>query len=194
MKLLAKGNSKLDKGVATWNIPAGKKVCGRECEGCYAFKEQKRWASVRKGREDRYELSQCDNFVELMNNELSKHKGKYVRVHSSGEFYSQEYVNKWVQIAKSNPDKVFYAYTKREEFDYSELKKCDNFVLHKSFVSVSGKRYLNYGNSAEMAKIAEKTGGFVCPLATDRTGQCGSTCTWCMEKENEDTPILFEQH
>ena len=81
-----------------------------------------------------------------------------------------------------------------EDFDFSKLVKRDNFILHKSFVEVAGKRLMNYGKSEDMLKIQAKVGGFICPLATDRTGKCGSECTWCMDKENEGTPILFEVH
>jgi hypothetical protein len=168
MKLLSKGNSKLHKGIATWSITAGKEVCGRECKGCYALKEQKRWASVRNGREVRYALSLSPKFAEVITKELDKHLGKYIRVHASGEFYSQEYVNKWAKIAKANPDKVFYAYTKRD-FDFTELEGLSNFVLHRSFVEYNGKKVANYGKAEEMSKIAEATVDLSAPL--QQTGQ-----------------------
>ncbi len=92
---------------------------------------------------------------------------------------------------------MFYAYTKRD-FDFSELHKLKNFVLHKSFVELDGKKVINYGSSDKIAEIAEKSGGFICPLAKDRTGLCGSEqkdgCTFCMQKCNEGTPILFVEH
>lgn len=194
MKLLVKGNAKLDKGVATWNIPASKEVCGRVCEGCYAVKEQERWKSVRVGRDRRLEASKRADFVDNMSAEIAKHKGKYIRVHSSGEFYSQEYIDKWAKIAEKNPDKIFYAYTKRGDFNFSKVLALPNFVLHNSYVKTVSGMKVNYGSPEYVAELAKETGGFICPLATDRTGQCGSTCTWCMDKANEGTPILFEQH
>ena len=42
MSLIQKGNAKLiASDMMMFNLPAGKKVCGRECAGCYALKEQK---------------------------------------------------------------------------------------------------------------------------------------------------------
>lgn len=38
--------------------------------------------------------------------------GAAVRVHDSGDFYSDEYLDAWVEIAKEIPDVLFYAYTK----------------------------------------------------------------------------------
>jgi hypothetical protein len=195
VKLFAKGNSKLSKDVLTFNIPAGMEVCGRECAGCYALKEQKRWKTVEVGRDKRYQLSKEDSFVDMAVEELKKSSPKFVRVHSSGEFYSQEYVDKWVEIAKRLPNLVFYTYTKRKgDFDFSELESLSNFVLHNSYVYADGKKYTNFGNTEYIEKLADSTGGFICPLAKDRTGMCGDSCTWCMEKQNQNTPILFEMH
>jgi hypothetical protein len=35
-----------------------------------------------------------------------------VRIHDSGDFYSQEYLNKWADVARALPHLTFYAYTK----------------------------------------------------------------------------------
>ncbi len=34
------------------------------------------------------------------------------RIHVAGDFFRQKYFNAWVIVAKANPDKLFYAYTK----------------------------------------------------------------------------------
>ena len=200
MKLLTKGNSKLAKEVGVWNILAGMEVCGRECDGCYALKEQKRWkGTVVSGRTKRLELSKSDSFIVNMVDEIVKSQFTYIRVHGSGEFYNQEYVDKWNAIAifvgLINPEIKFYTYTKRDkDFDFTKLDALDNFIVHRSFVEVAGKRLMNYGSAEAMDTIQKATNGFICPLATDRTGKCGSECTWCMEKENQGVPILFEAH
>ena len=200
MKLLAKGNSKLSKSVGVWNILAGMEVCNRECAGCYAIAEQKRWkGTVLKGRNNRLEASKQTDFVSSMVVEILKSKFTMIRVHGSGEFYSQKYIDDWCKIADGvkalRPYISFYTYTKRDEFDFSELVKRDNFILHKSFVEVSGKKVMNFGKLDKIEKIQQETGGFICPLATDRTGKCGtSACDFCMKKENEGIPILFEAH
>jgi len=193
-KLFTKGNSKLSKDILTWSITAGMEVCGKECKGCYAMKEQTRWKNVRDSRYTKYEFSKTDVFVPVAVKELNKYGKKFVRVHASGEFYSQEYVDKWTEIAKQCPDLIFYTYTKRmKDFDFTELKSLPNFVLHNSYVEGNGTK-TNFGSLEYIEELSKNTGGFICPLAKDRTGQCGTTCTWCMEKENEGTPILFEQH
>jgi len=194
VKLFSKGNSKLSKDVLTWSITAGMKICGRECEGCYALKEQKRFPSIVEAREARYEVSKNSKaFRQVAIAELQKYGKKYVRVHASGEFYSQEYVDTWEAIAKELPHLTFFTYTKRmEDFKFDKLKALPNFVTHNSLIDLDGTIVKNYGNVAKIAtKLPES---FICPLATDRTGMCGESCTWCMEKENEGIPILFPKH
>ena len=44
--------------------------------------------------------------------DLKKIKNKTVRVHDSGDFFSQGYMNSWFDVASQFPEKRFYAYTK----------------------------------------------------------------------------------
>ncbi len=43
--------------------------------------------------------------------ERTTKKIRIFRIHDSGDFFSQEYFNAWVETAKSRPDILFYAYT-----------------------------------------------------------------------------------
>lgn len=43
--------------------------------------------------------------------EHTKKKIRIFRIHDSGDFYSQEYFDAWVETAKKRPDILFYAYT-----------------------------------------------------------------------------------
>jgi hypothetical protein len=38
--------------------------------------------------------------------------GKFLRVHDSGDFFSDDYTLAWLSIAREVPDVIFYAYTK----------------------------------------------------------------------------------
>lgn len=40
----------------------------------------------------------------------------HVRIHGSGDFFSQEYFDKWLQVCRDNPDVKFWAFTKSVEF------------------------------------------------------------------------------
>jgi len=67
-----------------------------------------------------------DTFVTRMIKAISnKRNVTHIRVHTEGDFYSQEYLNKWARIARYfkrvNPDIKFYAYTKALHLDFSSL-------------------------------------------------------------------------
>ena len=125
MNLLTQ-NSKLKKtskslGLRVFNfgIPAYKSASGKltcpfadACvKFCYAKKGAYIWSNVQPAFEKRYQLSKTDNFVNKMNQEIIKKKPDYVRVHDSGDYYSNAYLRKWLAIAIHNPQVRFYSYT-----------------------------------------------------------------------------------
>lgn len=133
--LLGTGNTKLkntakhfDIKIFNFSIPAGNdKASGKitcpfagSCLSlCYAKKGMYRFGNVERALTKRYEASKKDDFVQRINDELSKvKKGKqvYVRIHDSGDFYSPSYFAKWLEIARLNPLVRFYAYTKSHSF------------------------------------------------------------------------------
>lgn len=111
-----------DKYFINFNIPALKTCpCRGECENlCYALSGRYIFKNVIAALEWRWKMSKRDDFRWFVNYELEKWKNKkkakgrkmYVRVHDSGDYYSKEYAMKWIQIAKDNPDCIFYSYTK----------------------------------------------------------------------------------
>jgi len=127
------GNEKL-KGIYTFSIPAGwtcpgASVClskadrnkggvtdGPKCQfRCFAASEESRLTVVRQIRWHNFDLLQkCKGKLEmarLIAADLPK-KAKVVRVHVSGDFFSQAYFEAWVIVAKMHPEVIFYAYTK----------------------------------------------------------------------------------
>lgn len=74
-----------------------------------------------------YRESKEDRFVKQM---LKRIRTRLFRIHLIGHFYSQDYVDKWVEIATKKPLTIFYAYVRSEEegsFDYS--KRPPNFFI-----------------------------------------------------------------
>lgn len=170
-----------------FNIQASKQTCGRICPGCYAHKEQVRFPTTVLGaRESRFAESKLPTFASKINAELAnlRTKPKYFRVHASGEFYSQEYIAAWEQIALANPNIIFYAYTKRlSHFDFSRLAEATNFVLINS-LQFGG---LNYGPK----ELAPST-AFICPSHEGAT--CGKSCTYCMTTQAAQNGVFFIKH
>ena len=58
-----------------------------------------------------------------------------VRIHDSGDFYNQEYYNKWCMIARMLPLITFYAYTKTLNMDLFTNKPDNLKITH----SLGGK-------------------------------------------------------
>jgi len=110
--------------ILNFSLPAyktitGKTVCpfAKDCiKYCYAQKGNYKYPSVIKGLNNRYELSKTADFVPQMNATIILQRPTHVRIHDSGDFYSIEYLLKWVDIANTNKDVIFYAYTKSIKF------------------------------------------------------------------------------
>lgn len=59
---------------------------------------------------------------------------KIVRIHVSGDFFSQTYFDAWLQVAKNNPSILFYAYTKALPLLVKRLNDIpNNFRLTASY-------------------------------------------------------------
>lgn len=134
-------NSKLKKtskelGVRVFNfgIPAYKSASGKltcpfakDCvKYCYAQKGAYIWGNVSPAFERRYEATKLDTFVDLMTQEVRRKKVDFLRIHDSGDYYSPAYLEKWLQIARNNPQTKFYSYTKSVPL-FENLELPENF-------------------------------------------------------------------
>lgn len=145
-----RGNEKLQKdnggtyNIIGFGIPADHdfiddKLMNRNtCPGalackavCYAKQGRYAMPNVRGARIRNLEMTLQDNFAEKVIADLGRmRKVNTVRIHDSGDFYSQEYLDKWIRVAKSLPYITFYAYTKNLQLDMNGLP--DNFRITQS--------------------------------------------------------------
>lgn len=135
------GNTKLAKlDTVSFNIPAfrnadGFHVCpkaGACATLCYARQGRYMLPNVARAREFNLQHARGDlrTFQRLATEDLRKIPNATVRVHDSGDFFSQGYMNAWFRIATTFPEKKFYAYTKSLHLDRS---KCpENFQIVQS--------------------------------------------------------------
>jgi hypothetical protein len=188
MKLLKYENDKL-KDQYIFNLPVSKEVCGRECPGCYALKAQKRFPkTVLPYREARLDASKRKDFVSTIVSELKTYKrtADVVRIHESGEFYSQEYINKWEAIAKALPNFRFYAFTKRiKEFNFKKIMSLPNVVIIDSLMHGG----LNYDKIEKLNKSIK-----ICPATVNSGIKCDEACGYCWSKEAQTNGIQFVKH
>ena len=163
--------------VMNFGIPAyrsrvsGKVICpfAKDCvKYCYAQKGAYNYGNVHPVFEKRYELTKQDNFVDLMCDEINEKKPKYIRVHDSGDYYSNAYIDKWFEIARRNPDVRFYSYTKsiplfegrtiphNYSIIYSEGSKVDELIdtnVHRHAKIFKDKESLTIAGYVDASKI-----------------------------------------
>jgi hypothetical protein len=196
-KLLSIGNNrKLSKDIAVFNLP-----CGTTCPGktavcrkiCYAAKAERMYKAAAAMRQRNLAASREPTFVVEMIAELDycvTHKGlSKVRIHESGDAYSQEYLNKWFEICREEPEITFLMYTK--SFHLSWVDKPDNLMVYWSIDS-STTEPVPAGPTATIVLKGERPpkGAVTCVHAND-SHYCGSECTTCwLGKQN----IYFDQH
>ena len=138
MNLLTNTNQKIKKtgkmnGVRLYefNLPAIDSCpFAEECkEYCFANKGTYLYRNVQDKYNFNFELTQdLDEFKSLIQDELESKKVEYVRIHSSGDFYSLKYLKTWVEIANNNPDVIFYGYTKSVPL-FKHITAPENFVF-----------------------------------------------------------------
>lgn len=138
MNYLIKGNKETGPEVYLFNLPIDKTCrptswCKKHCYGKIGYFLRFR-KTVKIGAERRYGLSLSDEFVETITKEIHRRKIKLVRVHTIGDFYSEKYVRKWIEIAKNCPQTYFRANTKRRDFKdiILKLNALPNFNIRES--------------------------------------------------------------
>lgn len=189
-KCLTDGNNKLAKHIMIFNLPATQQVCGRICKGCYAIKAQKMYPNVMPSRQAKLDLSMDAMFEPTVLGSIDKLGHKHVRIHESGDFYSQSYVRSWESIATKRPDVMFLAYTKRmNDFDFSGLRALPNVIVINSLFGKS----LNYGPLTKAPANAT-----ICPAYQKDVKGCGHDCNICYDLGNkaklEKDGIYFQIH
>jgi len=190
MGLLSTSNTKLGR-VCGFAIST--KSCGKYrfkkhqgCkEYCYARKIENLRPRVKAKWEDNLKRTKRKDFVEKMADELS-FSGDFIRVHVSGDFYSQEYLNKWCELAWMFQHKTFLVYTKAIDLDFS--KRPENLrVILSDDQQIWSPLHKYFDGVATMQQDKKY---FTCPYVEKRT-----TCDECMYCLNADRPkIFFKKH
>lgn len=149
-------NAKLKKqNIASFDLPQGHTCpfAGECLKFCYAGKGFYKMPSVKNKYSNNYEASLKDDFVNIANQSIKALPNiRFYRVHSSGDYYNKEYINKWLEIAKANPTKIFYSYTKSIIL-FKGLELPENLIIIQSEGTKKDSVYLDY--SKTFARIFE---------------------------------------
>jgi hypothetical protein len=128
-----RGNAKLAGEIYTFSLPAGHacpgalqclakadRETGKLQDGpsqsfrCFAAGDESRFPNVRKLRWHNFNLLRGktrEGMATLILDSLPE-DAKLVRLHVSGDFFSDSYFLAWMDVAKAKPEVLFYTYTK----------------------------------------------------------------------------------
>lgn len=138
MKMEARYGKVISFGLPAYQSQDGFKVCpgaGACAAVCYARQGQYTRGSVQNAREHNLAFVRDRGlraFTRAAIRDIKRIDAKLIRVHDSGDFFSQGYVNAWYRIARALPGVRFYAYTKSLHLDIFTGKP-GNFSLVQSF-------------------------------------------------------------
>ena len=94
---------------------------------CYAASSE-RFPAVRQHRWQNYDFVRSGGVPQLPKN------CNAVRIHASGDFYSQSYFDMWLEVCRQNPNVEFWAYTKSLNYWVARLDVIpSNLVLTASY-------------------------------------------------------------
>ncbi len=107
-------NSRLGPAIHAFNLPAEPGVCVGATAACEAACYAKGFLFRLQIRRHRLNLerSRDGRFSRSMIGEIRRGLIRAVRVHTSGDFYDRDYVEKWAEVARACPTTAFFAYTR----------------------------------------------------------------------------------
>ncbi len=174
---ITEGNSKLIN-IPLFSLPI-KKTCPQSTElcrkYCYGNKSWAQYPRVRATRNKNYTKSKQKSFVKNISEMIPKLRTKYFRIHETGDYYSQAYLDKWFEIVKAFPDIRFVTFSKSWYLDWSMMPT--NMTRFWS-VWPDSKNIPNKGNLAytihESKEFDYPVNGsiFICPYPQKRCHQC----------------------
>ena len=89
---------------------------------CYSAM-QERFPAVRNHRWQNFDYLRSGGIP------IVPEKAVAVRIHMSGDFYSQEYFDMWLQVCRDNPKVEFWAYTKSLNYWVNRLEEIPNNLI-----------------------------------------------------------------
>lgn len=154
---------------------SGKKIKDHGDIRCYAASAEVAYPNVRSGRWKNFDLLQefkgdVNGMADLIDRSL-RYFGEMqlFRIHESGDFYSQDYFDAWLQAIIKHPNIKFYAYTKALPFWIARLNEIpENFKLTASKGGTHDELIEKYGlKQAVIVNTPEEAAELKLPIDVD---------------------------
>ena len=132
-----------------------------------------------------------------MDKQIKSISNPVIRIHSSGDFYSNEYICLWIELITRNPQAKFWAYTRSWKItdlsaNLGKLHSLENIQLFASLDETSptapptGWRYCIVGTAENNSRLLN------CPEQYDSNHLSCVNCRICYSKREEN--IYFTMH
>ena len=176
------------------------------CKGCYAKKGFYNMPTVTKPREDNYTLSMKIDFTENMIKEINN--DLYFRWFDSGDIYSQEFLEKVLEVCKKTPYTNHWIPTKSRDLfsnkTWRELEALSNVKVRFSSPNING-HYANWhGSTVYTDNNQLDSNTFACKATTvmvNKKNKKGvfelkprGTCDNCRACWHNDKVIAYKLH
>ena len=192
---ISNGNKKL-KYIASFSLPPVEsclfhKYCA---EKCYARKAYRAYPNTKNAYDRNFRIVRENpgEFKKQMVEFLRSYARTYFRIHVSGDYYSQAYLNLWKEIARLFPNIRFMSFTKCYSFDYSGMP--DNMeVIFSTFDNMpkgtSNRIRKKYNKPIAHAGESNPDKAYY----NDCVDDC-SQCKICWHLSEENRGVFFHYH
>lgn len=197
-------NSKLGNRVGATSLPALVTCPGKTSycsKVCYATKGFFRFNRVGKSLADNFEAAQQNDFVVKVRKEITRTRVTAFRIHPSGDFYSNEYIQKWIDIITGAPSVKFWAYTRSWRVPelvnkLQELNKLPNLQLFASIDATTIETPPTWLRVADVTNNWDTYDSTYvrCPNQKNDAITC-EKCTYCFkEAKGLKQNVVFTEH
>lgn len=205
-KLLIDGNGKIGKGVYHFSTVPGtydysvtvngadyavKGTCPCNCIGCYGMSgNYKRYGYDTQAMRTVIARNYTEFMTRAIIAQIKADKIHFVRIHATGDFFSDEYIAAWQEIIKVCPECTFWTYTKNTAA-VAAFDALPNANIVKSLIPHYG---FNFGHCDYIIAVYNelKRQGksvYICRCGIDKNQHCNN-CKACSSHEY----VLFIEH
>jgi len=178
--------------VSEHTCPNATKLCKKYC---YAKKAERYYKNPFISRMTNTFDTLKATFIDEMKKAITHKDSKYIRIHESGDFYSQEYLDKWFKICEAFPNKQFLVYSQMFNLDWTN--KPQNMIVYWTIwpdteaIPDSGLKAFVIDNGKGMIpKYKFKVAGHKCKKGKGSKLTCDN-CLYCFKGGGN---VLFKIH
>ena len=126
-----------------------KVVDGKKTEfRCFSASQEATYTNVYNSRKKNFDSlrgKSVEAMIDIIQEQMPKNLG-ICRIHVAGDFFNNAYFKAWMEVARLNPDRLFYAYTKSLPYWVDNLQVIpDNLILTASYGGRRDDMIVDYG-------------------------------------------------